>query len=84
MPFEVRKSDVRIWESFGIAEVAPLHAELCRLTADDPVVDLTALTDIDLAGVQLLLCLRRSWRGLRFNPPKDEGLREMLRMWGIA
>jgi ABC-type transporter Mla MlaB component len=84
MPFKVTKKQVRIWESLKIDEVGPLLAELRRLGRDRLVVDLTALQEIDLAGVQLLLAARRSWSGLRFEPPEDGELRELLRTWGIA
>jgi ABC-type transporter Mla MlaB component len=84
MPFKVTKKQVRIWESLKIDEVTPLDAELRRLGRDRLVVDLTALQEIDLAGVQLLLAARRSQTGLRFEPPEDDELRELLRTWGIA
>jgi ABC-type transporter Mla MlaB component len=84
MPFKVTKGKVRIWESLKVDEVTPLHAKLCRLGTARTVVDLTALEEVDLAGLQLLLAARRSWSGLRFELPKNDELRETLRMWGIA
>lgn len=72
--------------AFSVANVATIHAQLTALlqaTPDELTIDMSGITELDTAGLQLLLALRRSTRVTRVHSC-PVNLREFIETIGLT